>query len=107
MGCHTWRRVTVKYAGILSSSSPPCVHELHFNNTMSLHNGTWLRLTAISSLHHIIFQYVLTLVSEYEKPQGLASESPKTFLQSYFHCLGFSSISIVWYSDAWTIIVMF
>jgi len=31
MVCHTWRRVIVKYAGILSSSSPPCVHELHFN----------------------------------------------------------------------------
>lgn len=36
MVCHTWRRATVKCAGILSSSSPPCVHELNFNYIIHL-----------------------------------------------------------------------
>jgi hypothetical protein len=31
---YSWRRATVKYAGILNSASPPCAHELHFNNTL-------------------------------------------------------------------------
>ena len=100
MGCHTWRRVTVKYAGILSSSSPPCVHELHFNNSMSLHNGTWLKLTAILSLHHIIFTIRIWETAR------LRIWIPETLLQSYFHCLGCLAYPY-WYSDTWSIIVMY
>jgi hypothetical protein len=58
----------VKYAGILNSASPPCAHELHFNNTLIFQNSISIKL--IASLNFLYHETLLDLAEELHKFGG-------------------------------------